>query len=1087
MIRERRSISASFLSLVMTIWMVLSASLCQTASAQPVVMGSYPQQNYFLSYSLFSDGDFRRAMRSFSSSGRIKTPDGFWIDSVCQFAMVGECLFQMGQTEQALKHFDEALNLFLIHQHWMLRLDYPPLRASARSRQPVPWAQRTSNAPFADIPETINSVQGQINITQLKQGETLLIAGAQYYPLQAEEIQRCMTLALRRRNEILGLAAMASPLTERLAVSMTNKSVRINHWSQSWHSLQHGLILTALGQKTAAIGEFQKAVLLAGQFEHSLTSVALVELGKIAYSQENYKQAAQYFLNASISAGLHEDPLMVEESLRWGAKTHAIMGLNGVYPPLVNAVRWAHNESDWLETSLLVSAAESAIAANNPQSAATFLNQARAVMRRREMQAGEIGARIQFTQARVEFKTGNQAAGDVAMADVLKFQKVASPRLIQVRAADSYYKNGAVDENTAGLLFEHVLRDPSAADWADSPRDCLAYLLTPQSSALQSWLDLVLGRKEYEKAIEITDRFRRQKFYSTLPMGGRMMSLRWVLESPDESLTDAVQQQRRLLVNKYPVYGQLQQAVEQAQQNIDNNPVVPDDEAEVAKLGESYGQVLNAILAQETLLREMALEPNAADMMFPPIYDMKKVKNVLDPDELLLTFFMTSRNIYAISMSQRDYGFWRIASPNRVKTQISVLLRSLGNFGRSYELDMDDLQSQDWRTHAETLMKTLTGNAPDNLFDGIGKLTIVPDGFLWYLPFELLPSGDQLLIEKMSVKYAPTGSLVVGDGRNDRPMDRMAVGTSTFFIKEDEATRQKQVSDFIAQYPQAEPLGLKLPGPSSFVVGTCQRLIVFGDLEGTDRPSYNWAPVSSDRANPGSSLAAWFSLPWSRCEQVILPGFRTAAEDSMKRGGTGDEIFYSICGLMASGARTVVLSRWKTAGQSTYDLNNEFFGQMQNLAAADAWRAAVDKLRMSDVDAALEPRLTIEDGTKVSMNHPYFWAGYVVVDAALKSKGPSKLERLKQGAAQQGNANRPVGVPAVANINRPNQNAIAKPMQQVQRVPMNPMNVAKPPKRINGVDPLGSAPRPAVSTQVVPVVDKKEPVKFKLPDFAKED
>ena len=108
-------------------------------------------------------------------------------------------------------------------------------------------------------------------------------------------------------------------------------------------------------------------------------------------------------------------------------------------------------------------------------------------------------------------------------------------------------------------------------------------------------------------------------------------------------------------------------------------------------------------------------------------------------------------------------------------------------------------------------------------------------------------------------------------------------------------------------------------------------------------------------------------------------------------------------------------------------------------------------------------------------------------DSALKSNGPSKLERLKQGAAKQGNANRPVGVPAVANINRPNQNAIAKPMQQVQRVPMNPMNVANAPKRVNEVEPVGSAPRPAVSTQAVPVVDKKEPVKFKLPDFAKED
>ena len=752
MVRKRQGKIAGFLSLTVVVSILFTNGTGQTVSAQQVVMSSYPQQNYFLSYSLFSDGDFRRAMRSFSTSGRIKTPDGFWIDSVCQFAMVGECLYQMGQTEQALKHFDEALNLFLIHQHWMLRLDYPQLRASAKSRQPVPWAQRARNAPFADIPETINSVQGQINITQLKQGETLLIAGAQYYPLHAEEIQRCMTLALRRRNEILGLTAMASPLTERLAVSMANKSVRVNHWSQSWHSLQHGLILSALGQKTAAIGELQKAVLLAGQFEHSMTSVALVELGKLAYSQENYKQAAQYFLDASVSAGYHEDPLMVEEALRWGATTHAIMGLNGVYPPLANAIRWAHNESDWLETSLLVSAAETAIASDNTQASATFLNQARAVMRRREMQAGNIGARIQFTQARVEFKSGNQAAGDTAMATVLAFQKNASPRLIQVRAADSYYKNGAVDENTAGLLFEHVLRDPSSTDWADSPQDCLAFLLTPQSSALQSWLDLVIGRKEFEKAIEITDRFRRQKFYSTLPMGGRMMSLRWVLESPDEGLTDAAQQQRRLLLNKYPVYGQLQQVVKQAQQNIDNSAIIPDEEADQLKLGEDYGKVLQSILAQETLLREMALEPNAADMMFPPIYDMKKVKKVLDQEELLLTFFMTSRNISAISMSHRDYGFWRIASPNRVKTQISVLLRSLGNFDRSYELDEDDLASEDWRTYADTIMQTLTGNAPDNLFDGIGKVTIVPDGFLWYLPFELLPTGDQLLIERMSVK-----------------------------------------------------------------------------------------------------------------------------------------------------------------------------------------------------------------------------------------------------------------------------------------------------------------------------------------------
>ena len=49
-------------------------------------------------------------------------------------------------------------------------------------------------------------------------------------------------------------------------------------------------------------------------------------------------------------------------------------------------------------------------------------------------------------------------------------------------------------------------------------------------------------------------------------------------------------------------------------------------------------------------------------------------------------------------------------------------------------------------------------------------------------------------------------------------------------------------------------------------------------------------------------------------DQVVLPGFHTPAETGLKRTATGEEMFQAVCGLMASGCRTVVLSRSRIRG-----------------------------------------------------------------------------------------------------------------------------------------------------------------------------
>ncbi len=58
---------------------------------------------------------------------------------------------------------------------------------------------------------------------------------------------------------------------------------------------------------------------------------------------------------------------------------------------------------------------------------------------------------------------------------------------------------------------------------------------------------------------------------------------------------------------------------------------------------------------------------------------------------------------------------------------------------------------------AVTLRRRLIPDEQSALLDDVSKLIVVPAGPLWYMPFELLPTGDKSsakLGERLSVQYA---------------------------------------------------------------------------------------------------------------------------------------------------------------------------------------------------------------------------------------------------------------------------------------------------------------------------------------------
>ena len=282
-------------------------------------------------------------------------------------------------------------------------------------------------------------------------------------------------------------------------------------------------------------------------------------------------------------------------------------------------------------------------------------------------------------------------------------------------------------------------------------------------------------------------------------------------------------------------------------------------------------------------------------------------------------------------------------------------------------------------------------------------------------------AGSGTLVIISNATYGPTtitlGTLQVGNGGpvGSKPISRTAVLVG----KASEANEPPAGADAGDQILRILPGANRydeLPMPSAIFTAICDRMVVLGDVyprkggsgsesvpaeprtpdhsRGTGpslftASTYAWAPAALDRGQSGSSLEDWMALPWQSPSELVLPHCHTAAETGLRKGGTGDELSFAACGLMASGARSVLISRWALGGQSTTDLMREYVQELPHLPAAAAWQRSVQLARRNPVDPEAEPRVLKEGwDERITADHPLFWAGYLLLDTGIDPGRP---------------------------------------------------------------------------------------------------
>ncbi len=649
-----------------------------------------------------------------------------------------------------------------------------------------------------------------------------------------------------------------------------------------------------------------------------------------------------------------------------------------------------------MQVSLLLLAAENEAVLGETNKAAAFLDQARTSIGRRFMGAGRLGGRWSFLNGLVFFQRKKVADGDAAVTAAMHYMEHGSHWLLQILLADKMALASSTPRQ-AMEIYRDVLRDPGPADWASDPMESLAVLVTPHPIPYENWFKVALSRKDLEAAIEIGDHMRRHRFFSSMAYGGRLTSLRWILEASDDILDTASKLQRQDLLTRFPAYERLRQKAHNLHDQLASMPLATEDREPSKEQTQGLAQLLNVSLQQETILREMAVRREPADLVFPPLRKTVDIMKSLPKGHALLIFVATTDATYGFLLTSRQYGQWKVnMPPTPLQKHLAAMLRDLGNYRSGHELALKDLADAKWRQAGKEFLDALLKGSPADFTTKFDELIIVPDGLLWYVPFEALQvSVDgqmRSLISRVRIRYAPTASLAtLGDEAPPGPaVDSTAVVLGRLFPREDAAVGHDAFRRLAEVLPGTVVLRSPLPAPSAVYATLLHRLIVLDDLCITSETGpYAWSPLPIDRGKPGSTLSDWISLPWGGPDQIILPGYYTASEDSLaapERGtrpapAPGSEMFLSVCGLMTSGARTILLSRWRTGGQTSYDLVREFAQELPHTTPADAWQRTVLVVSDSRLNPDAEPRLkkeVVEDPPKA--NHPFFWAGYMLID-----------------------------------------------------------------------------------------------------------
>jgi CHAT domain-containing protein len=262
---------------------------------------------------------------------------------------------------------------------------------------------------------------------------------------------------------------------------------------------------------------------------------------------------------------------------------------------------------------------------------------------------------------------------------------------------------------------------------------------------------------------------------------------------------------------------------------------------------------------------------------------------------------------------------------------------------------------------------------------GKKKICIIPDGFLWDLPFQALQNARRrYLIEEKPIFFAPSLSVLIEmSGQPSR------LGKEFSLLALANPTIPKSVPSKLSPLPEAETEVEELNslnlGPSKIAIGdsatesllkteskhfSALHLATHGVLN-NNNPLRSHLVLAADKDNEDGILEASEIMRLNLNADLVA---LSACETARGRIGAGEGVVGISWAFFLAGCRSTLVSQWKVNSDSTARLMAKFYQKIGKTTS----RIKPDKsqaLRRASLEILKDPRY----------GHPFYWAGFVLV------------------------------------------------------------------------------------------------------------
>lgn len=1018
--------SPSFISKPLTSWGIFLTStlgvllLASTTAAQnPGGSGSpkqFPSQEYYLAITSLENGELEEALagfrEAFQRSWRVGTLR--FIDSIAPLVMTGECYYQQGNLTLALQQYEAALTLQVQSSGWSVRINANNLGGvgganNTAATRGIQWGNSQRGSTFVGLPRFIPCTVGQLDTLEAVRRGGVIIP-AEVIRIDIGEVLRTLAFAQFRRNQILGSLSPHYTLTSNFQTALQSEPGTGVAWIDAGIRVNLGLAEYGAGDYVKALQTLSQSQSTPDRVDHPSTPVALLAQADLQIRDKKYPLASQLLVEASLSAAQWEQyQVLAEISSRIGA-----VGCITLDAAPINVLQgiagWSRKQRRMPVCYALAAGSELAACIGNPGGSDTMGKTALAASRSRGVLLPRVISQLAYASALADFSRGQIAPGNASMLTAMSFfqtnNNTGITSTLQYRLAQTIDLHQrdilSVDETLRSL--ETLLGDDPYT-WNVEPLESLALLQSDQSAAWNFFDDLKFRRSSADGYLSLFEQQTQRRFMQALPWKHRLTAIRQIILASEKDLSQSQMLLRKQVLQRIPDLSVL------TKQRDSLIPLIAQQKIAWERIEHSKNELqqfkdLEIVSSKlENLLHLLAVSRIALPSTIVGSVEVDAIAEKLHPAEAILRFVMMpseqGQRLDAFLITQNGIERFEIAPSLELERKLIKLLTMLGlGKEKNRKFISDDFKL--WQQAAEELH---AGLIPDNLRLALKdhtKLVIVPEGWVWYVPFAMLPA-EQLdgprWIEQRDITFSPTASLALNCfgalSRNDQLLEKQkeqptatwdgAVWNASFFGGKDQTEEAQKAIEFENEVPSVKvlqpikeiiPVNLYRARPS-LLLAACRAIesnttlgsAWFDQIEAKGRITWNDL-ITSPLLSP---------------EVLLVPGWSSGA--ATLNLGNGDELFLPAMALMMSGTKQGLLHRWNGAGSAAHTLLKRYLLEWNDHSPQEAWRRSLTALWAEQFPPSQEDVLKGAEFNQGLMpgSHALLWSGYLPVGRWIES------------------------------------------------------------------------------------------------------